>query len=500
MSKPTLFLIAALAGAQLPAQNLGVFTNHSNVGVVEGSAEAVPGTAGAIKISGSGANIWGNADAFHFAWKQVSGDIAISADNAFIGAGKNAHRKVVLMVRQSLEPGSPYADVAIHGDGLISLQYRSQPDQITRETRSILTGPASIRLERHGDQFNIVVTKPGADPDEPPNLSTVVMKDPVYVGVGISSHDAAVTESSIVSNIKLDATPRSKIRSKVSIYDMSTKKVEVVFTADRVWEAPNWSPDGQFLMVNSGGDLYRLPPTPDAQPVKIALSEKVSANNDHGITKDGKTIAISGRGQGIGSQVFIANMDGSKARLVANGVPSYFHGFSPDGKWFAYTGERAGNFDLYRMEVEGGLEERLTMHKELDDGPDYSPDGKWIYMNSERSGHNQVWRIPADGAGDKDEFAQHVVQSETSDWFPHPSPNGKSIVFISFPKGTRGHPPNRQVQLKLMSMPGDKLKKVEPVSIVSLFGGQGTINVNSWSPDSKRFAFVSYERVADLDR
>jgi Tol biopolymer transport system component len=118
-------------------------------------------------------------------------------------------------------------------------------------------------------------------------------------------------------------------------------------------------------------------------------------------------------------------------------------------------------------------------------------------MNSERTGHNQVWRIPALGAGEKDEWAEQVYVSDTSDWFPHPSPNGKSIVFISFPKGTRGHPPNRQVQLKLMAMPGDKIKKVEPVTVVSLFGGQGTINVNSWSPDSKRFAYVSYERVRD---
>jgi TolB protein len=192
-------------------------------------------------------------------------------------------------------------------------------------------------------------------------------------------------------------------------------------------------------------------------------------------------------------------MDGSKARLTANGVPSYFHGFSPDGKWFAYTGERAGNFDLYRMEVGGGLEERLTTHKALDDGPDYSPDGKFIYLNSERSGHNQIWRIPSDGAGEKDEGAEHVVHSETSDWFPHPSPNGKSIVFISFPKGTRGHPPNRQVQLRLMPMPGEKLKKNDPTitTVVNMLGGQGTINVNSWSPDSRKFAFVSYERVAD---
>jgi Tol biopolymer transport system component len=208
-------------------------------------------------------------------------------------------------------------------------------------------------------------------------------------------------------------------------------------------------------------------------------------------------IAISGRGAGTGSQVFLANSDGSKARLLANGVPSYFHGFSPDGHSFVYTGERAGNFDLYRMPVEGGIEERLTTDAALDDGPDFSPDGKWIYFNSERTGHNQIWRIPFAGAGEGDRHAEQVVIDDRCDWFPHPSPNSKWMVLISFAKGTRGHPPNRPVQLKLMPMPGDKLKKAEPVTIVSLFGGQGTINVNSWSPDSKKFAFVSYERIPD---
>ena len=495
MSMLTRFFLFTMAGT-LGAQPVGLFTNHSNVGEVEGSVE-FDQAKGTYKVSGSGANIWGNVDAFHFVWKQVSGDIALSAANAFVGEGKNPHRKVVLMVRQTLEAGSPYADAAIHGDGMVSLQYRTQPNQATRELRSITNSPGVVRLERHGDQFNIVVTKPGADPDELPNLTTVVMKDPVYIGIGISSHEAAVTESSIISSVSLDITPRTHIQSKLSIYDMATKKTDVIYTAGKVFEAPNWSPDGAYLMINTGGDLYRIPPAGGAEPQKMVLSEKVNSNNDHGITKDGRTIAISGRGQGTGSQVFVANADGSKARLVASGVPSYFHGFSPDGKWFAYTAERAANFDLYRMAVEGGEEERLTSHKALDDGPDYSPNGKWIYFNSERSGQNQIWRIPAEGGGENDARVQRVTDGDLCDWFPHPSPNGKWMVMISFPKGTRGHPPNRNVQLRLLPMPGDKLKKVEPAVIVSLFGGQGTINVNSWSPDSKKFAFVSYERVPD---
>ena len=488
-------------GLQLSAQPTGIFSNHTSVGEADGSLDFDP-SKGVYKITGKGANIWDKSDAFHFAWKQVSGDIVISADNAFIGAGKNAHRKMVLMIRQSLEPGSAYADVAIHGDGMISLQYRTQPDQVTRELRSTTTGPgATLRLERHGDQFNLVVTKPGLDQDELPNLATVVMKDPVYVGIGMTSHEAGISESTQVSNVKLEVAPRTQIQSKVNIYDVGSKKAEVIFTSNGVFEAPNWSPDGTFLIVNSGGDLYKLTPSVGSEPQKIALSEKVSANNDHGITKDGTKLAISGRGQGTGSQVYISNSDGSKTQLIASGVPSYFHGFSPDGKSIAYTGERAGNFDLYRMDVEGGVEQRLTTHKALDDGPDYTPDGKWIYFNSERSGHNQIWRIPSIGGGESDLDAQRITEGDMCDWFPHPSPNGKSMTIISFPKATRGHPPYRQVQLRIIPMPGDKLKKIpEPVTVVNLFGGQGTINVNSWSPDSKKFAFVSYERVLEPPR
>ena len=479
------------------SQPLGVFSNQSTVGEGGGSAgfEALKGV---YSINGKGANIWGASDAFHYVWKQAQGDLTLSADTAFVGTGKNPHRKVVLMIRQSLEPGSAYADVAVHGDGMISLQYRALADQATREVRSVATGPgANVRLERRGDQFHLVVTKAGSDPDELPNLTTVVMKDPVYVGIGMTSHEADVMESALVSNVKLEITPRTRIQSKISIYELSSKRTEVVQTASGVFEAPNWSPDGTYLMVNSGGELYKLPIGGGAMQ-KVVLSEKVSVNNDHGITKDGKTIAISGRGQGTGSQIFTAGAAGTGTKLIVSGVPSYFHGFSPDGKWMAYTAERAGNFDLYQMEIEGGVEQRLTTHKALDDGPDYSPDGRWIYFNSERTGHNQIWRIPTDREGEGDGDAQRITQGDSCDWFPHPSPNGKWLTMISFARGTRGHPPYRQVQLRVMAMPGDKLKKLEtPNMIVPLLGGQGTINVNSWSPDSKRFAYVSYERVPD---
>jgi Tol biopolymer transport system component len=171
-------------------------------------------------------------------------------------------------------------------------------------------------------------------------------------------------------------------------------------------------------------------------------------------------------------------------------APSYFHAFTPDGKSFAFVGRRADNFDLYRMPVAGGAEERLTVNPGYDDGPDYSPDGNWIYFNSDRSGSWDIWRIPPDGAGPDDSRAERVTSDAMEDWFPHPSPDGKWIVFLSFPKGTQGHPPNQHVQIRMI--PGND-GAAKPQFVMSLFGGQGTMNVNSWSPDSTRFAFVRYE-------
>ena len=174
-------------------------------------------------------------------------------------------------------------------------------------------------------------------------------------------------------------------------------------------------------------------------------------------------------------------------------APSYFHGMSPDGKWLAYTAQRNGDFDLHRIPTAGGEEQRLNRADGLDDGPDYSPDGKWIYLNSIRTGNFDIWRIPADGAGPGDAKAQQVTNDDWEDWFAHPSPDGKWMVLISFEKGTEGHPQNKNVRLRLMPLPGDNPGPGQPETIVELFGGQGTINVNSWSPDSKKFAFVSYE-------
>lgn len=282
------------------------------------------------------------------------------------------------------------------------------------------------------------------------------------------------------------AQQREPVRSYITIAGRDGGNPKVIFTSDRVFEAPNWSPDGKSLVVNSEGKLWRIAIS-GGEPEQIPTGAVKGINNDHGISPDGSRIAISA------GQIYIVPAAGGEPRHVTENRPSYFHGWSPDGRTLVYCAERGGNFDLYAIPASGGAEVRLTSSAGYDDGPDYSPDGKWIYFNSDRSGSWDIWRIPAAGAGPDDARAERITSDGGEDWFPHPSPDGKWIVFLSFPKGTKGHPANKDVVLRLMPMPGAKPGTPRIREIVRLFGGQGTLNVNSWSPDSKRFAYVRYE-------
>jgi TolB protein len=498
---------AFLAGnAALPSSHrLGIFESNGDIGDSPRKGSVAFDTAtGEYRITGGGANIWSTVDAFEFLWIRLSGDVSLSADIRFLGQSAAEHRKAVLMLRQSLDPGAAYADVALHGDGLTSLQYRLTNGADTLEERSPVNAPAHLRIVRRGNQFLMYVEKSGEAPVATGPV-TVHLEDPVYLGLGVCSHDASALETAVFSNVKIaklaplaQTSNPTNVRSALSVYDLENRTTRVVYTEDRLWEAPNWSRDGQYLVANSGGMLYKLAlgtagrPTPE----KLALDSAYRLNNDHGISHEGNLLAFSGEtGSSEGSEVFVASLADLKPRLLVSIVPSYFHGWSPDDRWLAFVGERHGNFNIFRVSSRGGSEERLTSKAAYDDGPDYSPDGKWIYINSNRSGSWKIWRIPADGAGPDDVKAQPVTGDDWEDWFPHPSPDGKWLVFLSFPKGTPNHDVKTQVELRMMPLPSSEASAVrrEPIEVLtSFFGGQGTINVNSWSPDSQKFAFVSY--------
>lgn len=281
--------------------------------------------------------------------------------------------------------------------------------------------------------------------------------------------------------------PESTPYSHICVVDADGANERVVYATPEHFEAPNWSPDGSHLLLNSRGSLWRLPLVEGGDPVLVPSGTVTNLNNDHGISPDGTLLAISA------GPIYILPAAGGEPRRITAKTPSYYHGWSPDGRTLAYCAQRDGVFNLYAIPVEGGAEVRLTFGGGYDDGPDYSPDGHWIYFNSNRTGSWCVWRIPADGAGPGDARAQQITNDDYEDWFRHPSPDGQWIVFLSFPPGTQGHPPGKDVVLRRMPMPDEAGRPGEIRELVRLFGGQGTLNVNSWSPDSRQFAFVRYE-------
>ncbi|MGH9721395.1 MAG: TolB family protein, partial [Bryobacteraceae bacterium] len=274
------------------AQKIGVFDSSTGVGITpQAGSAAFDSASGEYRITGGGANMWLRVDAFHFLWTKMSGDLAITADIKFIGESAAAHRKAALLIRQNLEPGSAYADVAVHGDGLTSLQYRPTADALTQEVRSELKGPTRVRIERRGDRITILAGNPG-EQLKPAGPVAMSLQDPVYVGLGVCSHNADVLETALFSNVTVERLPqvsaRPRVRSKLSIYNLEDNSTRVIHTADRLFEAPNWSRDGSFLLINAGGNLYRVPVNRDnPEPEKIDLGEIGGCNNDHGISPDG---------------------------------------------------------------------------------------------------------------------------------------------------------------------------------------------------------------------
>lgn len=276
----------------------------------------------------------------------------------------------------------------------------------------------------------------------------------------------------------------SIVESSLETLDIGTIERKIVLRSNNHLEAPNWSPDGKTLIYNSDGLLYSIPVS-RGQPKLITTGFAKHINNDHGISPDGKKLVISDQTENGKSLIYTLPITGGTPIKVTSKGPSYWHGWSPDGKTLAYCAERNGNYDIYTIAVDGGEEQRLTDADGLDDGPDYSPDGEKIYFNSSRTGTMQVWRMNTDGTEQ-----EQITTDELHDWFPHPSPDGKWIVYVTFNRDVPAdkHPANKNVMLRIMNLESKEVK-----TLVNLFGGQGTINVPSWSPDSKQVAFVSYK-------
>ena len=270
------------------------------------------------------------------------------------------------------------------------------------------------------------------------------------------------------------------MRSSLEIFDLDAGRAEVVLTTDELIEAPNWSPDGAFLVVNGGGRLFRVDlAAPALDPIDTGFA--TACNNDHGLSPDGTRLAISHRTDGESCIYTLPTGGGTPERVTAL-TPSYWHGWSPDGRELAYCAKRDGTFGIHVIGVDGTGERRLTDAEGHSDGPDYTPDGAWIWFNSSRGGSMQLWRVRPDGSG-----LERMTGDERVNWFPHPSPDGRHVLYLAYEGGTEGHPRDRDVELRLMDLATGEVR-----TLLALFGGQGSINVPCWAPDGRRFAFMRY--------
>jgi len=486
LSFPLLLLLAA------NAQKTGVFDGNEDVGdpVKKGSATYNAETQ-EYSMSCGGKNMWANNDQFRFLWRKIQGDFMISATVRFIGHGVDPHRKIGVIARNALTANSPYADACVHGDGLTSLQFRPQDTAQTAQVVLPSNGAVNIELQRIGNTFTFSAATPGE------NYKTaakeVILSDEVYAGIFICSHNENVVEQAVFSNVRIiipaakDFRPyRDYIGSHIEVMEVQSGLRKILYSAPNSLQAPNWTRDGKNLIYNSEGLLYKYDlSTGSVSKLNTGIANQ--NNNDHVISFDGKQIALSNHvGEKRISTLFILPINGSDKPIQitsADSGHSYLHSWSTDGKKLIFTGQRKNQYDIWAVDIGSKKETQLTNTPTLDDSPEFSPDGKWIYFNSVRTGTMKLWRMKPDGNNQ-----EQVTFDEYNDWFPHFSPDGKWIVFLSFPKETNptDHPWYQKIYLRLMPASGGI-----PKNIAYVYGGQGTINVPSWSPDSKRIAFVS---------
>ena len=486
----SLVLIFAFLSGQVDSQSLGLFTNNRDIGNTKIKGTTIYDLDNqSFTITGAGENIWNQKDEFQYAYRKITGDFILRANMKLEGEGVDPHRKIGWMIRHSLESNSPSAMAAVHGDGLVALQYRFNPD-IDMESRELpVSGADVIQLERRGNTIIMSAAKMGQRFFEE-QISGINLGDEVYAGLYVCAHNPDVVEKATFKNVRIIVPPkpdfqpyRDYIGSHIEVMDVTTGDRKIVYSVANSIQAPNWMVDDNIFIYTCEGLLYEFD-LRSGKPTKIETDFATNNNNDHVLSFDGKKMGISNSPRDEGRSIIysLPRKGGIPKRVTPLG-PSYLHGWSPDGKNLIYTAVRNNNWGIYRISENGGQEVTLTNTPGLNDGPEYTPDGKYIYFNSDRTGTTQIWRMAPDGTK-----PEQITFDELNDWFPHISPDGKWIVFISFPRSvpTGEHPFYKHVYIRLMPITGG-----EPRIIGYVYGGQGTMNVPNWSPDGKKIAFVS---------
>lgn len=486
------------------AQNnpIGIFQANSDIGNPKKTGSAVYDKADqSYTLKGAGYNIWFERDEFHYLFNKIKGDFILTANFEFVGKGTNPHRKSGWMVRETTDEKSSHISATLHGSGLTVLQWRVSKGVPMRDPQDEIFAKDSafnvIQIERVAKKITMRAAHNGKPLETIGSHEMENMPDEVLVGPFICSHDSNIVEAVKVWNVRIDKPVADNydpgksgyLGCRMETMDVSDGKRKVIFEKPGRFEAPNWMPDGKKLLFNMDGSLFKIP-VDGGETEKLNTAFANNINNDHGISFDGKLLAISHSRQGLpggGSTVYILPLEGGVPKLITENTPSYWHGWAPNNKEVVYVAMRNGKtvYNIYRNSIEGGKEVALTDIKagEHVDGCEYSPNGKFIYYNGHYTGTMQIWRIKPDGSG-----KEQLTSDNYNNWFPHISPDGKWIIMISFAPDVdpNSHPSYKRVMLRIMPVSGG-----EPRVLAYLYGGQGTINVPSWSPDSKQIAFVS---------
>ena len=495
-----LLLTGYLSMAQInPA---GIFKNETDIGnpKIKGATVFNANTQ-TYSIKGGGYNIWFNRDEFHYLYNKIKGDFILTANVKMVGVGKDPHRKIGWMIRESEQDDAAHITATLHGDGLTVLQWRNLRGAYMRDPQDeifdLKKNVEVIQVERSGKKIIMRAANIG----EPLQLVGMQemkdLPDEILAGLFVCSHNADAQEEGIAWNVRIDKPVADKydgyhdgfLPSRLETMNILDGVRKIIHQDSGRFEAPNWMPDGKHLLFNQEGFIYTIP-VEGGTPEKLNTGIANKNNNDHVISFNGKLLGISHQRAGLpdgGSTVYVLPLTGGEPKLLTDSTPSYLHGWSPDNKEVSYVAKRLSTspmFNVYKKNINGGAEVQLTFNKKSHvDGPEYSPDGKYIYYNADETGTMQVWRMKPDGSN-----KEQITFDEYHNWFPHISPDGKWIVILSFPPTipSNDHPFYKRVMMRLMPASGGA-----PKVIAYLYGGQGTINTNSWSPDSKHIAFVS---------
>lgn len=416
-------------------------------------------------------------------WKRMQGNFIITAQAAF-EPGETLQYRLGWVARSNPQPGAVFVSVERREGGVTALRFRRTASGPIEELESPVRDADVLQLERSDERFYMSVARYG-ETFQSLEAQGIHLAEEVLVGLFALGQAARFHNARLVRPVgSLFERGRDPFSSHLEILDVGSGHRQVIHSRDDVFEAPNWTRDGKALVFNSAGKLYRFDlATRAISPIETG--NVIHNNNDHVVSFDGTALAISSHSpEDTHSRIYTLPLAGGQPRLVTPLGPSYLHGWSPDGKHLVYTALRNGDYDIYRIAVEGGPETQLTNSPGLDDGPEYTPDGRYIYFNSVRSGSMQLWRMKADGSNQ-----EQLTDDECNNWFPHISPDGASLIFISYLPGEVApgdHPAAKRVYLRLMPLDGGA-----PRVLAYLYGGQGTINVPSWSPDGRQVAFVS---------